>query len=75
MIANIKRPPFDFKTDSRLVDAINNLVDAIENDEQPWVIASLEDIVYGCSRTLPEGSEAEAFVVNYYCDGGWQHGR
>jgi hypothetical protein len=70
-VDSIRRPPFDFEIDEVFTAHINDLVDTLQSKGSEAKIAVLEDSIFGMTRELRAGSEEEAWVIDYYCNGGW----
>ena len=69
---DVKRPPFDFEISEEFAALLNRLVDAIERGDK-IMQALLEQEVWAGRRELPEGSDEEEWIMDYYYDRGWEH--
>ena len=69
---DVKRPPFDFEISEEFAALLNRLFDAIERGDK-IMQALLEQEVWAGRRELPEGSDEEEWIMDYYYDRGWEH--
>ncbi|MDR1700722.1 MAG: hypothetical protein LBR68_05980 [Lachnoclostridium sp.] len=69
--SEILRPPFYFPISEELESAIYHLIEAITTNNM-GMVGAWENEIHALSRELPQGSEEEQWIVDYYVYAGWQ---